>query len=411
MDTFRCRFCNSKLNQVFLDMGESPLANSFLKKNDLEAQERYFPLKTYVCQQCFLVQLPEHEKPENIFETYAYFSSYSESWLKHVKDFVSMITNRFELNKNSFIIEIGSNDGYLLQYFKSQNIPILGIEPARNVAESALKKGIPTLTKFFGTKLANELNSEGKQADLIIGNNVLAHVPKLNDFIEGLKIILKPNGVITMEFPHLLRLIEENQFDTIYHEHYSYFSLYTIQKIFDYHNLTIFDVEEIPTHGGSLRIYSCHSGYNDLTVSKHVDVLLEKETRFGLSSISGYEDFSEKVKYTKRKLVEFLISAKRSGKKVACYGAPAKGNTLLNYCDINTDLISFTVDRSPHKQGLYLPGTHIPIESPDKIRKTKPDYLLILPWNLKNEIMEQMKFVGEWGGKFVVPIPKLKIYD
>ncbi len=374
--------------------------------------ETYYPLDVYVCEKCYLVQLEEFETAKNIFSSeYAYFSSYSESWLEHCKNYTEMMINRFGFNKNSFVMEIASNDGYLLQYFKQHNIPVLGIEPASKTAEVAIKKGIPTDITFFDSLYAGKMRGEGKLADLIIGNNVLAHNPNLNDFVEGLKIALKLNGIITMEFPHLLKLIEENQFDTIYHEHFSYFSFWTVQKLFKSHDLELFDVEEISTHGGSLRIYGKHkeASSEQLAVSSSVGDLLEKEESSGLLDLNTYYGFSKKVESTKRGLLQFLIQAKNEGKRIVGYGAPAKGNTLLNYCGIRTDFLDYTVDRSPHKQNKYLPGTHIPIKHPDKIKEDKPDYFLILPWNIKDEIMEQMFFVKEWGGKFVVPIPEVRV--
>lgn len=404
-----CRFCNKPLTNIFVDLGITPLSNSFLKKEMLDNLEKKHPLCTYVCSNCFLVQLPEFENPENIFEEYAYFSSYSSTWLHHAQDYVNMIIKKFGFNEKKLVIEIASNDGYLLQYFKEKDIPILGIEPAINVAKVAKQKGIPTIIKFFSVDTANELKSEGKNADLIIGNNVLAHVPNLNGFVKGLKILLKPAGIITLEFPHLLQLIQKNQFDTIYHEHFSYFSLITAEKIFSFHGLTIFDVEEIPTHGGSLRIYVKHSDYDFISVNQSVIILLEKEKLFGLENISTYTDFIKNVQIVKNKLYEFFINSKNSGKKIVCYGAAAKGNTLLNYCGIGNNFIDYIVDQNSYKQGLYLPGTHIPIKSPDEIQKTKPDYLVIIPWNLKDEIMEQMKYIRGWGGKFVIPIPEVKI--
>lgn len=404
----KCRFCNSILSKIFIDLGMSPLANSFLKKNEF-GKEKLYPLCVFVCEKCFLVQVEEIETPKNIFSDYVYFSSYSESWLKHAKSFVEMIIPRFNLTSNSSVIEIASNDGYLLQYFKEKNIPVMGIEPAENIAQTAIGKGIPTLVKFFDTKIATDLTNNGKQADLIVGNNVLAHVPTLNDFIKSLKILLKPNGIITLEFPHLLQLMKHNQFDTIYHEHFSYFSLITLQKIFSFHGLKIFDVDELSPHGGLLRIYLTHKENNAFSTTKNIDLLIAKEKEYGLDQISTYDNFSKKAISVKSKLVEFLTNAKNNSKKVVCYGAPAKGNTLLNYCKISSDLIEYAVDKSPHKQKLFLPGTHIPIFSPDKIKETKPDYILILPWNLKDEIINQMKFIRNWGCKFVVPIPEVKI--
>jgi len=404
-----CRFCNTKLNQLFISLGSSPLSNSYLTEEDLHKMEPHYPLEVYVCDNCFLVQLDEFESPENIFSDYAYFSSYSDTWLKHAKNYVDKMVGLFNLNTQSSVIEIASNDGYLLQYFVEKGIPVLGIEPARNVAEAAIEKGIPTEIVFWDTKTAKRLASEGKYADLLLGNNVLAHVPNLNDFVEGLKILLNQQGVITMEFPHLMRLMEETQFDTIYHEHFSYFSFLTVEKVFNAHGLTIFHVEELSTHGGSLRIYACHKEDNTKNISRQVLKLREREIDSGYSNIDYYLAFDDKVKAVKRDLLKFLIQAKEEGKSVAGYGAPAKGNTLLNYCGIRTDFIEYTVDRNPYKQGRYLPGSHIPIQSPDMIKETKPDYVFILPWNIKDEIMEQMSYIREWGGKFVIPIPKVEI--
>lgn len=409
MKDTRCRFCNANLTKIFVDLGMLPLSNSYLTDDMLKKQERFYPLVAFVCENCFLVQLPEIQSPENIFRDYAYFSSYSETWLKHSENYVNAMLQRFGFDSKSLVVEIASNDGYLLQYFKKKEVPVLGIEPAENVAKVAEQKGIPTLVKFFSEKTANELLSEDKKADLIIGNNVLAHVPNLNDFVAAMKILLKPNGIITMEFPHLLQLIEQNQFDTIYHEHFSYFSFLTVQKIFSFHKLTIFDVEEITTHGGSLRIFAKHFENDSHNVSNRVAELLEKEKKFGLENIKTYTIFSEKVKTTKKKINEFFNRAKNENKKIVCYGASAKGNTLLNYCGIGTDFVDYAVDQSPYKQGLYLPGTHIPIKKPEKIHETKPDYVLITPWNLKEEIMGQISYIRDWGGKFVIPIPEVKI--
>ena len=391
-----CRFCNASFVRTFVDLGMSPLANSFLNADMLNRPESFYPLHAFVCDDCLLVQLEEFESPEHIFTDYAYFSSYSETWLRHAEDYVNMMIGRFGFNKNSQIVEIASNDGYLLQYFKKNGIPVLGIEPAANVARVAEEKGIPTLIKFFGVETANELVRGGKQADLLLGNNVLAHVPNLNDFVRGLKILLKPSGIITMEFPHLLQMIQQNQFDTIYHEHFSYFSLLVVQKVFSSHKLTIFDVDELPTHGGSLRIYAKHVENNKFFLSERVGNILEKEKQFGLTNISTYTNFSVCVKKVKENLCNFIRDAKKKGKRIVCYGAPAKGNTLLNYCEIGTYFVDYTVDKNPYKQGLYLPGTHIPIKAPEKIRETKPDYLLILPWNLKDEIMSQMSYIRSW---------------
>ena len=410
MDNHTCRFCRAPLEITFVDLGMSPLANSFLSDDDLNNAEIFYPLHVFVCEKCFLVQIMDYEKPENIFSNYVYFSSYSDSWLNHAENYVKMMISKFGYNKNSLVLEIASNDGYLLQYFKKARIPVLGIEPAANIAKIAEEKDIPTKVKFFGIITAKELISEGIVADLVIGNNVLAHVPDLNDFVDGMKVILKPDGIITMEFPHLLQLIQNNQFDTIYHEHFSYFSLHTVKDIFSTHGLVIFDVEELPTHGGSLRIYAKHKENKSLSISQNIFTLLQKEVTYGLRDINTYMEFSEKIKATKMELLDFLINIKRSGKKIVGYGAAAKGNTLLNFCGIGKDFLDYVVDRSPHKQGLYLPGTHVIINKPEKIIETKPDYLLILPWNLHEEIIQQMRDIHSWGGKFIIPIPKIKIY-
>ena len=411
MTHHNCRFCQHPLQHTFVNLGGSPISNDFLKSEQLDKSEKFYPLHTYVCDRCFLVQLPEVESREHIFGdgNYAYFSSYSESWLQHCESYTNLMVERFGFDRSSQVIEIASNDGYLLQYFQNQNIPVLGIEPAINVAAVAEAKGIPTLTKFFGVQTATELVALGKQADLLLGNNVLAHVPDLNDFVAGMKLLLKPEGIITIEFPHLLQLITQNQFDTIYHEHFSYFSFLTVEQVFAAHGLTLFDVEELPTHGGSLRIYGRHSENARLEVSDRVAELKSQEVGFRLDRIDTYLDFTTQVESIKRQLLTFLIQAKTEGKSVVGYGAPAKGNTLLNYCGIRTDFIDYTVDRSPHKQGLFLPGTHIPIHSPDRIAETKPEYVLILPWNLRSEIIEQMAHIRAWGGKFVVPIPQLEV--
>ena len=387
----------------------SPLCESYVSVDHLHMMEPYYPLHVYVCGNCYLVQLDEFVSPEEIFTEYAYFSSYSNDWLKHAENYVTMAIERFRLNQDSQVVEVASNDGYLLQYFVTRGIPVLGIEPARNVAEVAIQKGVTTIMEFFGEKTAERFRAEGKSADLLLGNNVLAQVPDINDFVKAMKILLKPKGVITMEFPHLIRLMEENQFDTIYHEHFSYFSFITTEKIFAAHGLTMFDVEELPTHGGSLRIYARHSDDSTRGISLRVKELKSREEAAGITRLVTYADFAEKVKETKRKLLDFLISVKRQGKKIAGYGAPGKGNTLLNYCGIRTDFLDYTVDRNPYKQGKFLPGTHIPIYSPDKIIETKPDYLFILPWNFKDEIMTQMSFIRDWGGRFVVPIPEVKV--
>ncbi len=406
-----CRFCGTKLEHTFVDLGMSPLCESFLPGEQLNQMEAFYPLHAYVCGKCFLVQLEAYVTPEHIFSDYAYFSSYSDSWLAHAKKYTDRMVERFGIGEKSFVVELASNDGYLLQYFVEKRVPVLGIEPAANVAAVAVKKGVPSLVKFFGWETARELAAAGKQADLLLGNNVLAQVPDLNDFVAGMKILLKPAGVITMEFPHLQRLMEENQFDTIYHEHFSYFSFVTAEKIFAAHGITLFDVEELPTHGGSLRIYGRHAEDGSKPVSGQVTELRAREEAAGTTRLETYSRFGEQVKETKRKLLEFLIAAKRDGKKIAGYGAPGKGNTLLNYCAIRTDFLDYTVDRNPHKHGRFLPGTHVPIFSPDRIRETKPDFLLILPWNLKDEIIKQNGFIREWGGKFVVPIPEIQVHE
>jgi hypothetical protein len=405
-----CRFCGAILRHTFVDLGMSPLCESYVKADQLNSMEPFYPLHVYVCEHCFLVQLQEYVAPDHIFQEYAYFSSYSESWLQHARIYTDMMVERFKLHGGSQVIEIASNDGYLLQYFVARGIPVLGIEPAINVAEVAIEKGIATVTKFLGEQVARELTNEGKRADLLIGNNVLAQVPDLNSFVDGMKILLAPQGVITMEFPHLMRLIEENQFDTIYHEHFSYFSFVTVEKILTAHGLTIFDVEELPTHGGSLRIYACHVEDTGKPIGKSVEELRAREQATGFISLKSYFSFAEKVKETKRKLLDFLIRAKREGKSIAGYGAPGKGNTLLNYCGIRTDFIDYTVDRNPYKQGKFLPGTHIPVFHPDKIRETRPDYVLILPWNIKDEIVKQMLYIREWSGQFIIPIPEISIH-
>lgn len=406
-----CRFCGTQLEHTFVDLGMSPLCESYLQAEQLNQMESFYPLHVYVCGNCFLVQLQAYVTPEHIFSDYAYFSSYSDSWLAHAKRYTDLMVERFGIGAKSLVVELASNDGYLLQYFVEKSVPVLGIEPASNVAAVATKKGVDTLVKFFGRETARELAASGKQADLLLGNNVLAQVPDLNDFVGGMKILLKPAGIITMEFPHLQRLMEENQFDTIYHEHFSYFSFVTAEKIFAAHGLILFDVEELPTHGGSLRIYGRHAEDLSKPVSRRVMELCDREAGFGYTRLETYSRFAEQVKETKRKLLDFLIQAKRKGKRIAGYGAPGKGNTLLNYCAIRTDFLDYTVDRNPYKHGRFLPGTHVPIFPPARIRETKPDYLLILPWNLKDEIMKQNAFIREWGGKFVVPIPEVQVHE
>lgn len=405
-----CRFCGTGLTHTFVDLGMSPLANSNLEAHHLDRMEPHYPLHAYVCDACFLVQLEQVETPQHIFTDYAYLSSYSDLWIRHAKDYVDMIVSRLELGAQSQVIEIASNDGYLLQFFVERNIPALGVEPAANAAAIATGKGIPTRVNFFGMATAISLAAEGLIPDLMICNNVLAHVPDINDFVEGLRVLLAKTGVITAEFPHLLRLIKEHQFDTIYHEHFSYFSLATILAIFALHGLVIFDVEELPTHGGSLRIYARHGGDDSKPVGSRVKALLERERAAGLASLSTYLDFAPRVVETKRALLRFLLDAKESGRSIVGYGAPAKGKTLLNYCGIRSDFIDYVVDLNVRKQGRYLPGTHIPILPPQHIAETKPDYLLLLPWNLKDEIMRQMAFVREWGCRFVTPIPEVAIY-
>ncbi len=407
--TSACRFCGSASLRVFVDLGLSPLCQSQVAPADVDKSEPFFPLLAFVCGSCFLVQLREYVSPGDIFSEYAYFSSFADSWVAHAKAYVEAMIPRCGLGKGSQVVELASNDGYLLQHFLPHGIPVLGIEPAANVGAAAIAKGIPSLPRFFGRELARELAAQGKQADLLLGNNVLAHVPDLNDFVGGMRILLKPDGTVTMEFPHLMRLMADNQFDTIYHEHFSYFSFLTVEKVFAAHDLTLFDVQELPTHGGSLRIFARHAGAGNRPVTDAVRGLKAREEREGFARLETYATFSEKVRETKRKLLEFLIGAKRAGKTIAGYGAPGKGNTLLNYCGIRTDFLDFTVDRNPYKQGNFLPGSRIPILAPEAIQERKPDYLLLLPWNLKQEIMGQMAHIRAWGGKFVVPIPEVEI--
>lgn len=377
----------------------------------LNAGEIFYPLHVYICEKCFLVQLQEYVSVESIFTEYAYFSSFSDTWLAHAKQYADQMIERFSLGSANQVVELASNDGYLLQYFVARDVPVLGIEPAANVAAAATKKGVPTLVRFFSREMASELVSDGKRADLLLGNNVLAQVPNLNSFVAGMKILLASRGVITLEFPHLLRLMEGNQFDTIYHEHFSYFSLLAAEAILSTHGLRIFDVEELATHGGSLRIFASHSDDDSRPVGTRVAQLRSREQSEGLNRLERYASFAEQVRETKRALLEFLIGVKRQGKSIAGYGAPGKGNTLLNYCGIRTDFLDYTVDRNPYKHGRFLPGSHIPIYPRERIRETKPDYLFILPWNLKDEIMQQNSFIREWGGKFVVPIPRVQVYE
>lgn len=407
----KCRFCASPLTQSVVNLGMSPLCQKHIKPEAYNEMERFYPLHAYVCTKCWLMQLEEFESPEAIFaDDYAYFSSYSSSWLAHAKNYTTYVCDRFQINNKQFVVELASNDGYLLQWFVEKGIPVLGIEPAANVATAAREKGIPTTVRFFGKKTAEELAKKHGQADLLIGNNVLAHVPNINDFVAGMKVMLAPQGVISMEFPHLQQLIQQNQFDTIYHEHFSYLSFLAVNTIFSHHGLMLFDVEELPTHGGSLRIFAKHAENENLVITSAVEELLIREKQLGFESVAFYAAFEEQVKETKRKLLSFLINTKRSGKNIVGYGAPGKGNTLLNYCGIRTDFLDYTVDRSPHKQGNFLPGTHIPIYHPNKISETKPDFVLILPWNLKDEISKQMEHIRSWGGQFVVPIPEVTIF-
>lgn len=404
-----CRLCGSGALRTFIDLGMSPLCETYPSEGELNRGEMFYPLHALVCEQCLLVQLDEYVLAESIFSDYPYFSSYSESWLRHADNYCEKMTSRFGLGNESLAVEVASNDGYLLQYFVKRGIPVLGIEPAGNVAEVAVAKGIRTVVKFFGSQLAKELTDDGLQADLIAGNNVLAQVPALNDFVDGLRIMLKPDGVITLEFPHLQRLIEHNEFDTIYHEHFSYFSFGTTVRLIENHGLRVFDVDELPTHGGSLRVYACRRESPAHRTEPSVERLMEIEEKAGLCSVSGYEGFARRAEEVKLALIEFLVQARREGKRVVGYGAPGKSATLLHYCGIGKDLIEFTVDRSPHKQRRFLPGTHIPIQHPDRIKEAEPDYVVILPWNLSEEIMQQLQYIRQWGGRFVVPIPKLVI--
>jgi hypothetical protein len=404
-----CRFCDAPLTDTVVDLGMSPLCESYVRPEHLNSMEPFFPLHVYVCRDCWLVQLEQYVSAEHIFTEYAYFSSFSDSWVQHARDYTEKMIDRFGLDGGSHVVELASNDGYLLQWFVKAGIPALGIEPAANVAEAAEEKGVATLVRFFGVELAEELAAEGRKADLLLGNNVLAQVPDLNDFVAGMKIVLAPEGVLTMEFPHVLRLIDENQFDTIYHEHFGYFSLHTTRTIFAHHGLELFDVDEIPTHGGSLRVYARHVEDDTKPVSDAVSELLTREEAFGLTSVERYLQFAAQVEETKRGILDLLIRLKREGKRIVGYGAPGKGNTLLNYCGIRTDFLDFTVDRNTYKQGLFLPGTHIPILAPEEIKRVQPDYVFILPWNFKAEIMEQMAGIREWGGQFIVPIPEAHV--
>lgn len=408
MPDCKCRFCDAPLTQTFADLGMSPLSNSFIPPAKISSMEPFYPLHAYVCSKCRLVQLEEFKSPQEIFGDYLYFSSFSDSWLEHASAYAGLVTERFGLNAGSLVVEIASNDGYLLQYFRQRGISVLGIEPAANVAKVAVEKGVPTRVVFFGKDSASHIKAEGLRPDIIAANNVLAHVPDINDFVAGFAILIAQEGVVTVEFPHLLRLIAESQFDTIYHEHFSYLSLHVVKRIFEHHGLRVFDVEELPTHGGSLRVYAClkSSQHKELPSVREV---LGREISAGLEGEEVYKQFARQVVDTKLSLLDFLVGARRAGKTVVGYGAPAKGNTLLNYCGVGRELVKFTADRSPHKQGMLLPGTRIPIRSPEAILEERPDYVLILSWNLRDEITEQMKAVRSWGGKFVVPIPKVEI--
>jgi len=405
-----CRFCHTPLKHTFVDLGETPLANSYLTGEQLHLEEPTYPLHARVCNQCFLVQVDDVVPPDVIFSRYAYFSSYSTTWMNHARNFVKSAVNRFDLNSESMVVEIASNDGYLLRNLMEWQIPCLGVEPARNVAEIAIRAGIPTEVIFFGRETAFRLAACGNSADLIVANNVLAHVPDLNDFVAGLKILLKNSGVISIECPHLLKLIEGNQFDTIYHEHFSYFSLYTLESVFHAHGLHIFDVEELPTHGGSLRFYICHEGSERPDIATNIQKVRRAEAAAKMNTLEGYTGFIEKVKKTCWDLSQFLTQESGKGKMVAAYGAAAKGNTLLNLCGIKTDRIPFVVDKNPTKQGCYLPGSHILVTAPEKIFEMKPDYLLILPWNIAEEVREQMQDIRTWGGQFITAIPNVKVF-
>jgi SAM-dependent methyltransferase len=404
-----CRFCGAPLTHTFVDLGMSPLCESYLRADQVNQMEPFYPLHVRVCDRCWLVQLEAYVGGAEIFTEYAYFSSYSDSWLAHASRYTEDMIQRFHLAAMNLVIEVASNDGYLLQYFVQRGIPSLGIEPAANVAAVAVEKGVPTVVKFFGRETARALVAEGKRADLIAANNVLAQVPDLDDFVGGLAIVLAPGGVITVEFPHLVQLVDQNQFDTIYHEHYSYFSLLSAERIFAAHDLTVFDVEELPTHGGSLRIYARHAGNSAHPTTARLGALRQRERDRGLGGLAYYASFAQQVRNTKHKLLDLLIRLRREGQTIAGYGAPGKGNTLLNYCGIRTDFLEYTVDRNPYKHGRFCPGTHIPIYPPDRIRETRPDFVLILPWNLKDEIMTQLSYIREWGGRFVVPIPEAQV--
>lgn len=402
----KCRFCKEELTTVFANLNMAPIVNNYIKPEYISREEIYYPLVIYACNECLLVQTQDFNPSEQLFtEDYAYFSSFSTSWLQHCKQYADMISKKLNLNQNSHIMEIASNDGYMLQYFKEKNIPLIGIEPCKNVADVAIMKGINTLINFFGMDIAKKV----PKSDLICMCNVLAHVPNINDFVAGIKEALKPNGTVTIEFPHLLNIIKYNQFDTIYHEHYSYLSLLFLDKLFYSSGLKMYDVEELSTHGGSLRIYACHKDYA-IPIHDNLYRVLEQERSMGLDKMDTYNNYNEQIKATKRTLLSLLISIKNQGKSIIAYGAAAKGNTLFNYCGISTDFVDYSVDLNPHKQNTYLPGSHIPVYSPDKIMETKPDYILIAPWNIKEEIMKQLEYTKEWNCKFIVPIPNAEIF-
>jgi SAM-dependent methyltransferase len=406
-----CRLCGAALERVFVDLGMSPLCESYVPRARLDEMEPFYPLRVLVCEECLLVQLKEYVAPDAIFSEYAYFSSHSDSWVEHARRFVESAMERFGLGPGSFVVEVASNDGYLLQHLVARGVEVLGVEPAANVAEVARQRGVPTVSVFLGAGTAAEVVAGHRPADLVVGNNVFAHVPDLHDFTAGLARLLAPAGVLSLEFPHLFRLVEQSQFDTIYHEHFSYLSFLTARRALEAHGLEVFDVEELPTHGGSLRVYAQHAGSGGRSIAAAVDALADEEAAAGMTKLRYYERFAPQVEETKRALLDFLIRTRRDGKTVAGYGAPGKGNTLLNYCGIRTDFVEYTVDRSPYKQGLFLPGTHIPIHHPDRLAETRPDYVLILPWNLKEEITRQLAYVREWGAHFVVPIPEVRVYD
>ena len=405
----QCRFCAAPLRRTFVDLGMSPLCESYVSADALNRMEAFYPLHVFLCERCWLVQLDEYVSPDHIFTEYAYFSSYSDSWVEHARQYVDRIAARLGLNETSRVVEIASNDGYLLQHFVARGVPVLGVEPAANVAKVAVDRGIPTLTRFFGVDTATGIRAQIGPADLVVGNNVLAHVPDINDFVAGVQVLLGSEGSATLEFPHLVRLMEGNQFDTIYHEHFSYLSLSVVREIVRAHGLRVYDVDEIPTHGGSLRVYACRQSAS-IEERPAVEELCAREEEFGLRRLETYARFAEQVMETKRQLLDFLIAARRAGQRVAGYGAPGKGNTLLNYCGIRTDFLEYTVDRNPYKHGKFLPGTHVPIHPPDRIRETKPDYVLILPWNLRDEIAAQLAYVREWGARLVVPIPRVEVF-